>query len=93
MIGSKWCRYFSPELHYVCKGFDENRVFNKKYFKRTLYATKKDLNDNNNMDNKDKDENNSECTVFEEHEDKEINGIVDKLLHGGSVIPLSNASL
>ena len=40
LIGSKWCRYFSPELHYVCKGFDENRVFNKKYFKRT---SKKDL--------------------------------------------------
>ena len=48
-------------------------ISNEKYFKRTLYAAKKDLNDNNNMDNKDKDENNSECTVFEEHGDKEIN--------------------
>ena len=32
--GSKWCNYFSPELHYVCKGFDEGRKFNKKYFNR-----------------------------------------------------------
>ncbi|WP_405269120.1 hypothetical protein [Methanobrevibacter sp.] len=30
----KWIKYFSPELHYVCKGFDENRKFNKKYFNR-----------------------------------------------------------
>ena len=29
---SKWCRYFSPELHYICNGFDENRKFNKKYY-------------------------------------------------------------
>lgn len=29
---SKWSKYFSPELHYVCKGFNENRKFNKKYF-------------------------------------------------------------
>lgn len=29
---SKWCKYFSPELHYVCKGFNEEREFNKKYF-------------------------------------------------------------
>lgn len=29
---SNWCKYFSPELHYVCKGFDENRKFNKKYY-------------------------------------------------------------
>ena len=29
---SKWCKYFSPELHYVCHGFDEKRKFNKKYF-------------------------------------------------------------
>ena len=29
---SNWCKYFSPELHYVCKGFDEGRIFNKKYF-------------------------------------------------------------
>ena len=28
-----WCKYFSPELHYVCKGFDENRQFNKNYYK------------------------------------------------------------
>lgn len=26
---SKWCKYFSPQLHYVCKGFDEKRTFNK----------------------------------------------------------------
>ena len=31
---SKWCKYFSPELHYVCNGFRENRKFNKKYFNR-----------------------------------------------------------
>ncbi len=29
---SKWMKYFSPELHYICKGFDENREFNKKYY-------------------------------------------------------------
>ena len=40
LINSKWCKYFSPELHYICKGFDENRTFNKKYFNR---ASKKDL--------------------------------------------------
>lgn len=32
ILESKWCRYFSPELHYVCEGFDENRRFNKKYY-------------------------------------------------------------
>ena len=26
---SNWCKYFSPELHYVCVGFDENREFNE----------------------------------------------------------------
>ena len=31
---SNWCKYFSPELHYVCNGFDEKRKFNKKYFDR-----------------------------------------------------------
>ncbi|MBE6499600.1 MAG: hypothetical protein E7Z80_03500 [Methanobrevibacter thaueri] len=31
---SLWCKYFSPELHYVCKGFEENRKFNKKYYNR-----------------------------------------------------------
>lgn len=40
MAKSKWYKYFSPELHYVCKGFDEKREFNKKYFntndKKTL---------------------------------------------------------
>ena len=36
----KWVKYFSPELHYVCNGFDENRVFNKKYFNRN---SKKEL--------------------------------------------------
>ena len=34
LIKSRWCKYFSPELHYVCKGFNENRIFNKKYFNR-----------------------------------------------------------
>ena len=32
---SKWCKYFSPELHYVCNGFDENRKMNKKFFINT----------------------------------------------------------
>ncbi len=40
LIKSKWCKYFSPELHYICNGFDENRTFNKKYFNRN---SKKDL--------------------------------------------------
>lgn len=39
---SKWCKYFSPELHYVCNGFNEERTFNKKYFNRN---SKKDLLD------------------------------------------------
>lgn len=26
---SDWCKYFSPQLHYVCIGFDENRKFNE----------------------------------------------------------------
>ena len=39
---SKWCKYFSPELHYVCFGFDEKRKFNKKYFNRN---SKKELLD------------------------------------------------
>jgi hypothetical protein len=30
---SSWCKYFSPQLHYVCKGFDEHRRFNVKSFK------------------------------------------------------------
>ena len=42
ILESKWCKYFSPELHYVCNGFDENRNFNKKYFNRT---SKKELLD------------------------------------------------
>lgn len=37
---SKWCKYFSPELHYICAGFDEKRKFNKKYYDRN---SKKDL--------------------------------------------------
>ncbi len=37
---SDWCKYFSPELHYVCKGFEEERTFNKKYFNRN---SKRDL--------------------------------------------------
>ena len=40
LIESKWCKYFSPELHYVCNGFKEERKFNKKYFNR---SSKKDL--------------------------------------------------
>lgn len=38
LIESKWCKYFSPELHYVCRGFGENREFNKKYFNRNSKA-------------------------------------------------------
>ena len=37
---SNWCKFFSPELHYVCNGFVENRKFNKKYFNRN---SKKEL--------------------------------------------------
>ena len=40
LIKSKWCKYFSPELHYICKGFEEDRTFNKKYFNRN---SKKEL--------------------------------------------------
>ena len=40
LIESKWCKYFSPELHYICNGFNEKRTFNKKYFNR---KSKKDL--------------------------------------------------
>lgn len=40
IIGSKWCKYFSPELHYVCNGFNEGREFNKKYFNKN---SKKEL--------------------------------------------------
>ena len=42
LIQSKWCKYFSPELHYVCNGFSEQRKFNKKYFNRN---SKKELLD------------------------------------------------
>lgn len=42
LLESKWCKYFSPELHYVCQGFAENRKFNKKYFNRN---SKKELLD------------------------------------------------
>ena len=34
LLESIWCKYFSPELHYVCHGFYEKRTFNKKYFVR-----------------------------------------------------------
>ena len=34
ILEGKWCKYFSPELHYICNGFDEKRKFNKKYFNR-----------------------------------------------------------
>ena len=37
---SKWCKFFSPELHYVCRGFDENRKINKKDYK---HGSKKEL--------------------------------------------------
>ena len=40
--GSYWCKYFSPELHYICNGFNEKRKFNKKYFNRN---SKKELLD------------------------------------------------
>ena len=40
LIESKWCKFFSPELHYVCVGFSEQRKFNKKYFNRN---SKKEL--------------------------------------------------
>lgn len=42
LLQSNWCKYFSPELHYVCHGFRENRKFNKKYFNRN---SKKELLD------------------------------------------------
>ena len=42
LVESNWCKYFSPELHYVCNGFDEGRKFNKKYFTRD---SKKELLD------------------------------------------------
>ena len=32
ILDSKWCKYFSPELHFVCNGFNEERKFNKKYY-------------------------------------------------------------
>ncbi len=30
---SKWYKYFSPQLHYVCKGFNEKRDINKSHLK------------------------------------------------------------
>lgn len=39
---SKWTKYFSPQLHYVCRGFDEKREINKRYFKA---VSKKELLD------------------------------------------------
>lgn len=42
LLESKWCKYFSPELHYVCNGFKEVRKFNRKYFNRN---SKKELLD------------------------------------------------
>lgn len=32
ILKSRWCKFFSPELHYICNGFIENRKFNKKYY-------------------------------------------------------------
>lgn len=40
IVKSKWCRYFSPELHYVCCGFDEKREINKQNLKN---MSKKEL--------------------------------------------------
>lgn len=40
LINSNWYKYFSPELHYVCNGFNENRKLNKKDFNRN---SKKEL--------------------------------------------------
>lgn len=40
LINSKWCKFFSLELHYVCAGFKEGRIFNKKFINR---KTKKGL--------------------------------------------------
>lgn len=37
---SKICKMFSPELHYVCYGFKEKKIFNSKY---SNYTNKKDL--------------------------------------------------
>ena len=34
ILESKWVKYFSPELHYICNGFKEGRRFNKKYYSR-----------------------------------------------------------
>lgn len=34
------CKYFSPEIHYILNGFDEEYKFNKKYFNR---SSKKEL--------------------------------------------------
>lgn len=34
LINSNWTNSFSPELHFVLYGFDEGRIFNKKYFNR-----------------------------------------------------------
>ena len=42
LIESKWFKYFSLELHYICNGFAEGRKFNKKYFNR---SSKKELLD------------------------------------------------
>jgi len=39
---SKWAKYFSPQLHYVCRGFDERREINKRHFKA---ESKKELLD------------------------------------------------
>ena len=43
ILESKWSKYFSPELHYICNGFKEGRRFNKKYYSR---QSKKKLLDN-----------------------------------------------
>lgn len=47
-------------------------ISNEKYFRRTLYA-QKNINDSNNNEDNLNDNNDSICTVFEEHEEKEIN--------------------
>lgn len=36
LIESNWCKYFSPKLHYVCVGFDENRPVNEEISNKKL---------------------------------------------------------
>ena len=44
IVKSKWYKYFSPELHYVCNGFDEKRkINNKDYSKKSRKEFLKDV--------------------------------------------------